>query len=352
MRKVFSILVFLFFSAVYLLSSNVYLMKKIAAYRYELESPLGSDKYIYGDLYGFSYLSDYRIKLEKKPPLISTCQRPGNINLYMICDSYLWSFAKSDSIFCGVNKLKFVRWRYGEQVDEKMDTTKMNVLIIEVSERLARDLLVDTAEMYASMKVCRDSSNSSFQYEPETLWDKIKRYMFNETINQNIEFNLFDYVFLTPIKELKADLNYRIFGRTNKDVTVSKDKKYLFYAATTDSTKKTSSFNFVSDDEISKIIFCVNNAYRHFKSSGFDEVYLSIVPNPVTILEPNYGRYNNLMYRIQDRNDLLPPLINVYPLLDSSKALNYYRSDTHWNFDGFQIWVDETNRILKQHQVR
>ncbi len=349
MRKIFSIFVFLLSSAIYLLSSNDYLMKRIAAYRYEWASPMGSDRYTFGDLYGFSYLKDYRIKIEKKPPVISQCQKPGNINLYMICDSYLWSFVKTDSIFCGVDKLKYARWKYDEQIDEKLDTSKKNILIIEVSERLSRKLLIDTVEMYTSMRVYKGSPSTSYPKKLETLWEKIQRYLFNKRINENIEFNIFDYSFLTPIREFRAELNYKIFERPNKDVSVSKDKKYLFYSATTDSSKSTSSFNFLSDDEISNIVYCVNNAYRHFKVIGFDEIYLSIIPNPVTILEPTYGKYNNLINRIQERRDLLPPLINVYPLIDSSSSENYYKSDTHWNYDGFQIWVDETNRILKMY---
>ena len=324
-------------------------MKKIAPYRYELSSPLGSDKYKYGDLYGFSYLSDYKIKPEKKPLLINNCLEPRNINLYMICDSYLWSFVKTDSIFCNVNKLKYVRWAYGEQIDEPMDTSKLNILIIEASERQVRKLLSDTVEMYSSMRVYKNGSDLFLKPEPETLWHKIQRYLFNEFINQNIEFNLFEYNFLTHLKELKADLIYKIFNRTNNDVTVSTDKKYLFYGATTDITKNTSSFSYLSDEEISDIVYCVNNAYRHFKVLGFDEIYLSIIPNPVTILDPGIGKYNDLINRIQNRNDLEIPLINVFPLFKSAKNEIYYRSDSHWNYDGFQIWVNETNKILMQY---
>lgn len=349
MKKFFSILVLIFFTAVYLLSTSDFIMKKVAPFRYELDSPLGSDKYRYGDLYGLCYLKDFKIYTEKKQPVLSDCKKPGDVNLYMICDSYLWSFVKTDSIFCNVNKLKYARWLYFEQVEEKMDTAKKNILIIESSERFARKLLKDTADMYSSMRVSTDNPKTIAERIPESLWEKILRYLYNENINQNLEFNLFDYRFLTPFKELKAELNYRLFGRTNNDVSVSSDKKYLLYGPTADSTKTTSSFNPFSDKEIDETVMQLNREYEHFKTLGFDEIYLSLIPNPVSIVDPGFGKYNNFINRIQNSTALRMPVIDIYNIFRKIPGEVYFRSDSHWNYEGFQIWVYEVNKRLKYY---
>jgi hypothetical protein len=267
----------------------------------------------------------------------------------MICDSYLWSFVKTDSIFCNVNKLKYARWLYDEQIEEELDHTKKNILIIEVAERHILKLLRDTLEMYYSIRVSKKGIDLLWKRKPETFYQKVLRYLYNEKINQNLEFNLFDYSFFTPFRELKAELNYRLFNRTDKDVSISTDKQYLFYIATTDTSKITSSFYKVKEQDIKDVIFCTNRAYYYFKKLGFDEIYLSIVPNPVTITDPGYGVNNGLIDIIQNSRDLKVPLINIFPLFKNSQKELYYRSDSHWNYDGFQIWLDEVNKILKNY---
>ena len=348
MRRILSIFVLIFFTAVYLLSSNDYMMKKIAPSRYEMTNLFGSDKYRYGDLFGLCYLKDFKIESEKEPPILSSCKKPGNVNLYLICDSYLWSFIKTDSIFCNVNKMRYARWLYNERIEEKLDTTHRNILIIESSERFARKLLKDTLDMYSSMRVSKRVEKSNFS-ESETLWDKILRYLYNENVNQNLEFNLFDYRFLTPVKELKAELNYRVFGRINNDVSISTDKNYLLYGPTTDSTKNTSSFNHVNDKEVSELISNLNIEYKYFRALGFDEVYLSLIPNPVSIINPDFGNYNYLIARIQQRKDRLIPIIDTYDLFKTVQYPIYYKSDSHWNYDGFQLWVNQTNKMLSKY---
>lgn len=349
MRRLFSISALVFFSIVYLLSSNDYLLKIIVPLRCEITSIFGSDRYRYGDLYGFSYLRDFKILYEKKPPVISNCTRPGNVNLYMLCDSYIAGFVATDSVFCNVNKYKFARWSFGDHLEENLDTAKKNILIIEAAERNIRKLFNDTNTMYYMMNVSKEGLNRQVYYESESYWQKVMRYLYNEKINQNIEFNLFEYRFLTSLRELKAELNYKVFNRTDKDVIVSADKKYLFYNETIDTSKKTSSFSSLNDTEVRDLVASLNNAYKHFKAWGFDEVYLSIVPNPVTIIEPGYGKHNDLINRIQNNQNLVIPVINILPLFKNSQKELYLRSDTHWNYDGFQIWVDETNKMLKKY---
>lgn len=351
MKKIILISTVIFFTLIYIVSSNVRLMGIIAPYRYELESPLGSDKYKYGDLYGFSYLKDFKIKPEKKKLTVNS-NKPRSINLYALCDSYLWSFVKSDSLLEYVNRYKYARLGYGEQIEETLDTNFTNILIIEVTERQVRKYLSDTKELFLSMRVSKDHPERLEQRGKGSIWKLIERNLFNDDINQNLEFNLFEYSLLTPVKEFKASLFFNLFGRVNKDVSVSSDKKYLFYGPTTDNFSGTSSFSNVSDEEVFKIISTINIAYYHYKELGFDEIYLSIIPNPISILEPGYGNYNHLLERIQNNKDLKMPYINVYPQFKETKSELYYRSDTHWNYNGLEIWLNETNKTLQKYSQK
>ena len=90
------------FLIVFTISSSDGLMVKTAQYRYALDNVFGSDKYTYGDLYGLSYLPAFKVKPEAQPET-KPCGNQRNINLYAICDSYLWFFVKDGSVFCGVD---------------------------------------------------------------------------------------------------------------------------------------------------------------------------------------------------------------------------------------------------------
>ncbi len=327
-------------------------MKIIANYRYDSDSFFASDRYKYGDLFGFSYLKDFKIPPGPRPVIISHCPEPKSINLYMLCDSYLWSFVKTDSIFCGVNKLKYVRWKYGEQLDEELDTNKKNVLIIEMSERFVRKLGLDSLEMYNSMKAHKPNIQVRGYREPKTTLEKAINYLFNPLINENLEFNLFDYRFLTPIRELKSELNYWLFDRVDKDVALSTDKKNLFYKETVDTTLVSSSFKYIDDEEIARLVSALNLGYSHFIRLGFNEIYLSLIPNPVTIADPAMGKYNGLINKIQRNPDLKLKVIDIYTIFKGSGSALYSRSDTHWNSAGFQLWVNEVNRIFKRDLLK
>ena len=176
-----------------------------------------------------------------------------------------------------------------------------------------------------------------------------RKYADNPVLNENLEFNLFDYKLFTPLKEFKANLNYRLFNRVNNDVRVSPDHKYLFYNATIDTNYTTSSFTRIDNAEITRIVNVLNNIYIHYKAKGFDEVYFTIIPNPVTVLSPGILgtiKYNELIPRIYNNTGLKIPVIDVYNLFRQSNIQIYFRSDTHWNNNGFHVWANEFNETI------
>jgi hypothetical protein len=347
MKKAAAYIILILFTVIYFISSNDFLMKKIAQYRYQSQSLWSADKYKYGDLYGLSFLPEYRIPVEKK--FITRPEQPSEkkIDLYCICDSYVWGFTPLDSVLYGVDKYRYTRWNYDDNLMESLDTAKINFLLIEIAERNIRDFLADTLSIYSKLQIPEKQGDRKI-LAGESFTEKLERYLFNPKIDQNLEFNLFDYPFLTPVKEFKAKINHDIFGRINPDVAISSNKEYLFYSITTNPTEVTSSFNNINENELRIIIDNINAAYNHYKALGFDYIFLSIVPNPVSMLDTQRSKYNMLIDKIQNNKNLLMPHLDTYAVFKDRPQRFYYRSDSHWNYDGFGEWVNIINGELKK----
>ncbi len=79
---------------------------------------------------------------------------------------------------------------------------------------------------------------------------------------------------------------------------------------------------------------------------GFNEVYLSIIPNKVSILAPNLGDYNYVLERIQQHPDLKAKYLDIYSIFKKQSQKVYSKSDTHWNCNGSSIWQGVVNDIF------
>ncbi|MEO8512351.1 MAG: hypothetical protein ABI543_02200 [Ignavibacteria bacterium] len=345
MKKLIAFIVLILFSLIYFVSSNDSFMKKLAPYRYEVNAFWGADKYRYGDLFGFSFLPQYKFPIIKKSPVKPDQPDSSKINFYCMCDSYVWGFTPLDSLLFGVNRYQRTRWRYGDDISVNMDSSKINFLLIEISERNIRSIFNDTSYVYSKIRNSNNVNKQEFSSD-ETVIQKIERYVFNPQINQNLEFNLFDYSFFTPVKELKAKINLELFGRTDPEVKISRNKERLFYSATIDSGLNTSSFMKIEDNEIDRIIVNLNAIFKHYKDMGFKFIYLSIIPNPVSVIDPDFADYNMLIDKIQNNKALQIPYLNIYHQLKQNPSLYYYKTDSHWNYDGFELWLAQLNKEL------
>lgn len=359
MKKFIFAAVGVFFLSIYIVSSSSDLMKKITQYRFLTESILKSSKYRFGDLYGVSYLADFKKEVWKEKTVIErdTCSFSREINLFCICDSYLYSFIQSPSIFCGVKTYKFTRWYLDGPIETELDSTKVNVLLIERTERyfpftpladyLNRIKLVKKHAIVKSEKAEIIRQNASLCFIDHEKIMAIYNMIYNKNIDQNIEFNLFDYMIFSPLKELKAQLNYKVFGRTNKEVSVIPDKPYLFLSETVDPRSGSSSFIPISDEQISSTVATLNSTYAYYRNNGFDAVCFSIIPNPISIICPGYKPYNDIIRRVQNHPDLIMPMVNIYDRFASATCQVYHTADSHWNYNGFNLWVNEINKYLR-----
>jgi len=358
MRKVCGYIVLAICILIYVVSSYQKLTKRISHYKMTHNSIWGSDRMRYGDLYGLAYLPYFRKNyVNQDSAKLAGCDQSPKINLYEICDSYLWEFLNKEKFYCGVNKLTYATTNDKNKLTAQLDSSKINVLLLEMSERNIRRILYDSAYV-ANMIITKPGkpintgktvlAKSSGSSKWESRISKITDVVFNKSINANIEDNIWDIALFTPIKELKAIINYKLLGRINDDVKLSSDKKQLFYSMTIDADKNTSSFKPVTDAELKLIVNRINLIYANSKKAGFKKTYLSIIPNPVSVIEPDYNGLsnNNLVDRIQNSPDLQMPKIDLLPAFKNAKQRVYAASDTHWNWTGAQLWLNLFNKEL------
>ena len=89
-----------------------------------------------------------------------------------------------------------------------------------------------------------------------------------------------------------------------------------------------------------------NATRRHYLRQGFDEVYLSIIPNKTTVVNPPMGRYNRLPERVETHPALEVPLVSVREVFMQQGPQLYQRGDSHWNCQGRQLWLGRVNQML------
>ncbi|MBD1394709.1 hypothetical protein [Mucilaginibacter glaciei] len=297
-----------------------------------------SDRWKYGDLYGMSFIPEYRIKLTPFKTYDNRVDKnPTNKVLYIIGDSFT-ADKNFNNAFDGFDHVIFLdrRFPFGPI---KPDTTKQNYLIMEFSE----------------LNIANYRSKNSFEilnyaaipppFKPVSLFERIGNILFNKDLNKNIELLLFDDKVYTPFKALKASVNYYILGRLPKEVAVSTDKQRLLLNSTIDTTSEKSVFRSLLPLEIDSISAGLKIDQQRYLSLGFKKVYLSLIPNAASVYDEHRLNYNQLAPQIENKASV--PLIPLYNIFKRDKRNLYSRSDAHWNDIGFSIWVTQVNNVLK-----
>jgi hypothetical protein len=347
MKKFITILIALILVGIYYVSLNSDLMNKISDYRFNLEYFSPDTKF--GDLYCFAYNPKIKVPIQKFNLETFQNKNSNQINLYLSCDSYvgvgktIWLPENlQPKNFKNVNKIEYYR-RSIERGFIKLDTTKRNILIYEVVERNVRDMFADTTYFWNERNNLDFSQSEQQKYSSKNT--DFFDFIFNKKINQNLEFNLFSNPIFRVFKEWKAYINTDLFHKPN-EVVISADGKNMYYAPTIDRALKTSSFNPIDDKELQTLIKNMNSIFSNYKHYGFAEVYISIIPNPVTIIEPHRSVYNDLIQKIQNNKNLKVPYIDCYSVFKKANYQIFMNSDSHWNDKGMQLWINEVNKIF------
>lgn len=305
-----------------------------------------SDRWRYGDLYGLCYLRQYKFALEpfKKYP-----GKPGRKNtnrlLYIIGDSFLADKTLTGA-FDDFDNVIFLdrRFKFGPIT---LDSSKQNYLIMEFAERNLNGYNINkTNEIRwktADSKMNPRSKNIGPAPTP-SIFERLNNIIFNKDLSRNLELILFDNKLSTPFKEVKASLNYNLFGRVAREVAVSTDKKRLLFNVTVDTASFQSAFRYKSTAVIDSIVRNLDSARDYYRAIGFRKVFLSVIPNPVSVYDTQRMIYNHLMERVEQKTDL--PTVPLFPVFNSEKRNLFYRSDSHWNPTGLDIWIQQTNKVL------
>lgn len=326
-QKILKYTVLIIFSVLWLLGFSPHISKWLYA------QGIIKDDYRYGDLYRFSNLPQFRVPKQTCEPGKVKVTQP-NTALYLIGDS----FTEEGRIEAGdFVSGSFHRYFIGDQPFVKLDKTKKNILIIETVERHFRERF---AAPYKNLTVGEPTTGQAVK----NLMKEARTDFWYDS--QRHESILFSSDFFLSIKELKATLNERLFGRTDSNVVISKDKKHIFYELDARPDGITSSFDKLSDKEIALLVENVNLTYDFYRKNGFNEVYLTIAPNKSAVLGTDLGVYNHLIDRIQKHPALRMPVFDIYTPFSQSEKMLYDVGDTHWNCDGKQIWINAVNQKL------
>lgn len=357
LKKILYIFIGILLLAVLVIGNSNSLLMLYNSHPYSPKSIFESDRKKYGDLYAMSLLPKCKAHTDLSKTTVDVIIHdiPRKNNLHILGDCNLaMPYVTADSIFSGIKDLKFYDFRQGDNIIQ-IDTTETNILLIERTER-AMLYFVDTNYITNKLSINKkryveETRAKSFLYYIEIAPKIIGSNWHNNNINRNIESILFDFNPILKIREWKASFNYFAFGRTDPKIVMSPDEKYQLYAVTVDTNSVNSSFRAISDNNINSVVYALNDAYNYYLSQGFDYVFLSIIPNTATILYPNLGKLNNIVPRIQNHPDLEIPVINVYNKFKESDKKLYFNSDTHWNKDGFNIWLNQFNKELAKISV-
>lgn len=301
---------------------------------------LFEDDYRYGDLYRLTNLAQFKAPTLPCAKQYAHDSTKNKVGLYIIGDSFTEKERINADDF---NAQTYQRIHWNDSTTIHLDTTQRNVLVLQTVERHFREHFAlpihNFSVTYAPVSPPLPT--------PETWEHLLKRW---ESMIQKSEEALISFLFVSDwifkIKEWKAALNLRWFGRHDDQATISPDGKHLLFCWDTDSTRITSSFKHLSDNEVEALVKQANQTRHFYLKKGFDEVYLAIIPNKTSIVAPNMGTYNHLVTRIQKHPQLEIPTVDVWQEYSTHPNEVYQLGDTHWNCTGQQIWLREVNKKL------
>jgi hypothetical protein len=301
------------------------------------------DGYHYGDLYRLSNLSDFREPRKTctgyEPPVKSTSK---NVHLYVIGDSFTEKQRLGKKDF-PVDNYTYVHW--SDFLHIKTDSAETNILLIESIERHFRQKMVAPIAV-----LIPDTATFVTRYTPPKFMHRLDDAFKSTHTEDRLDALLFQNDFFLKLKEWKADFNQLVFNRVNKTVTLVNDDKDMVYYMDTDrdTTTVTSSFSQLENSEVDSIVLNLNRSRDMAYSLGFDAVMLSIIPNKVSVLNPHYGQYNNLIERIYKHPNFQIPYIDVLAEYRKMGASSYLKGDSHWTCEAQFLWLNKTNALLNQ----
>lgn len=327
------------------------------------------DQYQFGDLYNMTYLRRFRETDFLRDKVVPLSQRPAlrydGVDVLVIGDSFT-GLGMDTSLYAGHRNRH--RWISGTPTPTiRLDSTRRTILFLEIVERILFERLADGGELFINegfrIDTSRTGSSQPAQTEPvvegrrPSLWTRIEAripqlaWFSANDINQRLEFIVFNFAPFRWFKEIKAELHYRAFQRILAEAAVSPDGRNIFYGFESNPRRGEASTYPASDALIDSTVASLNQIRRHYRRMGVAEVYLSLVPNKFSSLQPDAPGLNHRIARIERHPDLELPYFNSTRFLLRQPEL-YHLGDGHWNRYAKQIWLDSVNTIVGREAAR
>ncbi|WP_159466826.1 hypothetical protein [Dyadobacter sp. 3J3] len=306
------------------------------------ESNLTKDSYRFGDLYRLSNLPQFKDPVKKCPKQIFVEKNKGSkkIHLYIIGDSFTEKERIEKEDFA-VDQYQYVHW--DNILHLKTDTSAVNILLLESVERHFREKMISPIH-----NLIADSKTYVSKGPEASFMNKLDLAFSSDGTEGRLDAVFFQNDILLKLKEMKAAFTYHLFHRADKKVTLVNNDKSLVYYLDTDTPAITSSFTDLEDSEVDSIVNNISKSKELAQKLGFDHVILSVIPNKVSVLMPEYGNYNHLISRVYSNPKLDIPYVDVLADFRKMKEKAYLRGDSHWTCQAQDIWLHKTNTLIKK----
>jgi len=334
--KYFKYIFLLIFSLAWLVGLSPFFSAKIGEWKWI------KDGYRFGDLYRLSNLPQFKdpVKTCSKQVYTEKNQGAKKIHLYIVGDSFTEKERVGKDDFFA-DEYQYVHW--DNILHLKTDTSKINILLMECVERHFREKMETPIHNLIS-----DSATFVLKGPEPTFMQKLDHAFASDPAEGRLDAAFFQNDLMLKLKEMKAAFTYQFFHRVSKEVTLVNDDKNIVYYLDTDTPHITSSFTELPDSTVNSMIGNLAKSEDLAKKLGFDHVILSIIPNKVSVLMPEYGKYNNLISRVYAHPKLNIPYIDVLPDFRKIKDKAYLRGDSHWTCQAQDIWLSKTNEMIKK----
>lgn len=293
------------------------------------------DDYRYGDLYRVSALPQFKTPVVSCPSA-NLASDTATTDLYLIGDSFSEAERIGRSDF-PVDQYRRIKWEFPQQA--RLNPAHRNVLLIETVERHLRDHF---AQPIRELSVVAGTGRTALVPWYQRTYQDLHR----KDVEERLESLLFSQDWAFWFKELKASITLNWFNRVSTGASLSRDKRHIFLNTDTDSTKRQSSFARLTDQQVGALVDSINATADRYKRLGFTDVYLAVIPNKASILEPSRAPYNHLIERVQQHPALRVPTVDVYTPYTHARQPVYQTGDTHWTCYGRDLWLNEVRRVM------
>lgn len=306
----------------------------------------------YGDLYSMTNIERFKeVNFHQNRVIPEVHYSPTEIlknkDLYLMGDSFIEPIHTNQYIS---EKTEFIRIGISSK-QVTLNKNHTNVLVIENVERAICTRLGDSD--YQELFMGKSGYYAQGKKQKDGLMNEPNASVFKEfgvnNVENTLQNTLFNFRIILPLKQLKAAINEKIFGRINSNNIISKNGKHIFYhdEASLQKTDNSSSYCPINKNRLNSYIHNAEEITHHYKKMGFDEIYFIFIPNKASICAPNDHPYNHQIELLNEAKNENFKIINIYKDLKGHPEL-YHIGDGHWNSKGMILFKDKINKLLSK----